>query len=151
MAFMNLREATADDASALVGLRLLMLTSMGLTLVDGWAEAWLAWLGRRLPLDGFRCVVVEHQGVVVSCAMAELSEGQPGPGVAPVTALVSNVVTLLEARGRGYATQCMDDLLAWAKGRGATLAKLNATEAGRPMYDKVGFALAGCPEMRLPL
>lgn len=53
--------------------------------------------------------------------------------------VVYNVVTKDGFRGRGLATALVKHLLAGAEGMGLERVMLNATEAGRPIYEKLGF------------
>ena len=52
---------------------------------------------------------------------------------------ISNVYTLPRYRGQGIASILMEQLMAEAKARGCTKIALNATDMGRPIYEKFGF------------
>ncbi len=52
---------------------------------------------------------------------------------------ISNVYTLPRYRGQGIASILMEQLMAEAKARGCTKIVLNATDMGRPIYEKFGF------------
>ena len=52
---------------------------------------------------------------------------------------ISNVYTLPRYRGQGIASILMEQLMAEAKARGCTKIVLNATDMGRPIYEKYGF------------
>lgn len=52
---------------------------------------------------------------------------------------ISNVYTLPRHRGQGIASTLMEKLMAEAKTRGCTKVVLNATNMGRPVYEKIGF------------
>ena len=99
------RRATAADAAAVVELRALMFSAMGVPGVDdpGWQAAATEWFGHEL--DGGRtCVVVaeDDEGQVVAGAMAGLRFETPSP-VNPngVWGLVNNVATQPRARRQG--------------------------------------------------
>ena len=53
------------------------------------------------------------------------------------------VATLPDARGRGLAAACMRNVLARARERGATSSTLEATQAGRPVYRRMGYRELG--------
>jgi GNAT superfamily N-acetyltransferase len=53
------------------------------------------------------------------------------------------VATLPEARGRGLATLCMLRGLSRARERGATTTTLEASEMGRPVYERMGYRSLG--------
>jgi GNAT superfamily N-acetyltransferase len=48
-----------------------------------------------------------------------------------------------EARGRGLGTALTEAAVAWLRGRGAETVLLYATEAGRPIYERLGFEAEG--------
>ena len=53
--------------------------------------------------------------------------------------MVYNVVTKEGFRGQGLATALLRQLLAGAKDMGLERVMLNATESGRPIYERLGF------------
>ncbi|HZH25338.1 MAG TPA: GNAT family N-acetyltransferase, partial [Solirubrobacteraceae bacterium] len=53
------------------------------------------------------------------------------------------VATLPRARRHGLAAQILQRLLLDARGRGQRTASLQASQAGRPLYERLGFAAAG--------
>lgn len=57
------------------------------------------------------------------------------------TGLILNVYTLPEARRNGYAKTLIELLLSDARQMNLSYVALNATECGRPLYEKLGF----CP------
>lgn len=60
---------------------------------------------------------------------------------------VTGVATPPEHRGRGIASWLMLRALAEARARGASTASLQATKAGAPIYERLGFADFGFIEM----
>ncbi|MCD6638699.1 MAG: GNAT family N-acetyltransferase [Nocardioides sp.] len=145
-----LRPATTADVAALVELRALMFTDMG---VDAEGQDWQAlardWFLRAVGDPSVCLVVVEDGDAVVSSGMAEVRSGAPGP-TCPTgrTAYLSNLVTRREARGRGHAGRCLAHLLEWAAGH-ADRVELHASEDGMAMYRRLGFAETANPAMRL--
>lgn len=47
------------------------------------------------------------------------------------------------ARGRGLGTALTEACVTWLRDRGATTVLLHATDAGRPVYERVGFVAEG--------
>ena len=47
------------------------------------------------------------------------------------------------ARGRGLGTALTEACVEWLRGRGATTVLLHATDAGRPVYERLGFVAEG--------
>jgi GNAT superfamily N-acetyltransferase len=57
------------------------------------------------------------------------------------------VATRHEARGRGLATALMTHALLEARARGCTTTSLQATQRGRPMYERLGYRDIGAVHM----
>ena len=150
------RRATAADAAAVVELRALMFSAMGVPGVDdpGWQAAATEWFGHEL--DGGRtCVVVaeDDEGQVVAGAMAGLRFETPSP-VNPngVWGLVNNVATQPRARRQGMARACVVGVLDWLREETeATVVELFATGDGAGLYEELGFAPTAWPALRLRL
>ena len=64
-------------------------------------------------------------------------------------AYIMNMYVRPEYRRRGVATRMLDLLVADARARGIGLISLEATDAGRPLYEKYGF-IPMTHEMELP-
>ena len=64
-------------------------------------------------------------------------------------AYVMNMYTHPDYRRRGIALKPLDLLVQDARGRGLTAISLEATDMGRPLYEKYGFVQMEC-EMELP-
>jgi GNAT superfamily N-acetyltransferase len=62
-------------------------------------------------------------------------------------AVILNVYTEPEFRNRGIALQIMLTILAWVKQQGLRSVNLHASDAGRPLYEQLGFEATN--EMRL--
>jgi GNAT superfamily N-acetyltransferase len=54
-------------------------------------------------------------------------------------AYVLNVYTEPAHRRRGLARRLMREVLAWARRKGAAIVSLHASDAGRPVYEGLGF------------
>lgn len=61
-------------------------------------------------------------------------------------AWIGMVLTDPEFRGRGFARALMEHALAWLERRGVGCVKLDATDMGRPLYEKLGFVAEGAVE-----
>ncbi len=147
------REATADDAAALVVLRDVMFEVMGVPperlADDAWRRAAHDWFVGRTGERGVRVTVAEVDGEVVAAAVGEVTALIPGPG-APngSVGLVSNVATLPGHRGRGLAAAVTDDLLAWfLESTDVTRIDLFATPGGARIYEPRGFVARSFPAM----
>ncbi|MBC9822377.1 GNAT family N-acetyltransferase [Terrabacter sp. MAHUQ-38] len=152
----TVRRATAGDSGAVVELRALMFSSMGVAGVDdaAWRRGAVEWFEREL--GGPRaCVVVAEgpDGRVVAGAMGGLRFETPSP-VNPngVWGLLNNVATQPEARRRGLARACVPGVLDWFRDEtDATVVELFATGEGAALYEELGFTPTAWPAMRLRL
>lgn len=88
-----------------------------------------------LPLDSLMAV---DAGEPVACAMVLDHHGD---------AAVTAVATLPEHRGKGLAGWIITELLGSARDRGLTTGSLQASRAGAPVYERLGFADAGFVEL----
>ena len=64
-------------------------------------------------------------------------------------AYIMNMYTRPEYRRRGIAIKILDMLIKESKNRGITAISLEATDMGRPLYEKYGFVIMN-NEMELP-
>lgn len=104
--------------------------AMEISTVVGWNQTPADW-HRLLRLDADGCVCVEEDGRVVSTATA-IRYGNE-------VAWVGMVLTLPEYRGRCYATQLLARLHEWLDCQGVACSRLDATNMGRPVYEKMGY------------
>lgn len=121
---------------------------------DGaWHEAAGRWFEEHCTDPGVCVVVAEVEGEVVATAMGQVVDRAPSPSSpSGGVVLVSNVSTLPERQGNGYASRALDELMCWVEGEScATSVSLSATGEGRGMYERLGFREHEYPEMRLHL
>ena len=148
------RPATSDDIATIVALRALMFESMGTSseeLLDAeWQRQASRWIQLRLSDPSIHIVVVEANGTVVSCGMAQVVDLMPSPSRAGSGGLISNVATFPRHRRLGFTHATFEALLDWlTEETDVEVVSLNATDAARTMYEKFGFTEATFPEMRL--
>lgn len=101
-----------------------------LSTAAGWNQTPEDWR-RLLELEPQGCFGVEQDGHVVASATA-LTYGEE-------LAWIGMVLTLPEYRGRGYATLLMKRSIDYCRQRGVRTVRLDATEMGRPLYERHGF------------
>ncbi|HAP76347.1 MAG TPA: GNAT family N-acetyltransferase [Acidimicrobiaceae bacterium] len=103
----------------------------------GWGHDHVGWL-------------VEHAGVAVASAMVSVQAWLPHPrypsGERPY---FHSVHTDPAHRGHGLARRLTETAIEWASDRGFTHFVLHASEQGRPIYERLGFANSS--EWILPL
>lgn len=117
---MNLRTMTTADIPA--GMRLKNLAGWNQTPAD-----WLCFL-ESSPQG---CFVAEVASMVVGTAATIVYEGR--------FAWIGMVLVDTEFRGRGIGTRLLEKAIEHLDGVGIGTMKLDATPAGRPIYQKLGF------------
>ncbi len=147
----QLRPARLDDAEQLLALWDLLFDDAG--PVAEWkdqARSWFAAHVDDIAVTWFP--VIEVQGSVVATAIGTVELGVPNPHCPRGRAVrLANVVTLPAHRGRGYATQLIRDVIAWAHRIDADRLDLSATPDGQRIYQQLGFTLTSAPRMKLIL
>jgi GNAT superfamily N-acetyltransferase len=142
----NIRRATADDIEALVRLRVAMMAETNGH--DGDAESPSAALAEanRTYMRGavtsgeFVAYVAEADSVIIAASGVTLYRTAPNSGnLSGVQAYILNMYTLPEWRGRGLASALVERLAEHARSAGATRVALRATDAGRSVYERLGF------------
>lgn len=128
------RRATLEDVPALVRMRALMLSDMGMQTGDAdapWRAASALWFSERLRLpDEFAAFLVADPELgVVASAVGACDVHAPSPAnPSGLHGHISNVSTDPRRRRRGYARACLDALLTWFREETpVTVVNLNAT------------------------
>lgn len=149
----RVRRAAAGDVAGLVMLRGEMFEAMG---IDASGESWRVaaheWFTGRLRNPDYGIFVVELDGVVAASAVGAIRDAAPSPSCPNGRdILINNVCTLPAYRGRGLGSAVFDAVLSWARETGVERAELMATDGGRGIYEKAGFAMNSSPAMRAML
>ncbi|MCE0536524.1 GNAT family N-acetyltransferase [Kineosporia rhizophila] len=138
----EVNDAVVADLPDLVHLRTQMFVAMGPTeTVPGWPEHAERWFAALIGSTEHCIKVIRVEGRVVSGALGSLSRSQPSPSRPFGQDLyISNVCTLPEFRGRGYATAVFEAVLDWGRQLPPPVrARLFATAEGHGMYQRAGF------------
>ena len=140
LAYRNLRP---EDAAVICDHRRRMFAEMGTDadVLDKASDSFAVWLGPRLADGRYFGFLAEDAGAVVGGVGLYLYEWPPAP-LHPVSgsrALVSNVFVEPAYRGRGIAAELMRKAEAELTRRGVAYATLSASNAGRPVYEKLGW------------
>ena len=107
---------------------------MRLKAAAGWNQTEADWQ-RVLMLEPDGCFAIECDGHVRATATA-VCFGEE-------LAWVGMVLTDGQYRGRGFARWLMEHTLAYLRGRRVAWIKLDATDMGRPLYERLGFREEG--------
>ena len=101
--------------------------------------------------DGsYRGWLVEDQDRVVAGGGVAIVGFQPTPfDPSPRRAWILNMYTEPPYRRRGLATELMRTMIGWCREQGLKSVALHASNAGRPLYEQLGFRPTN--ELRLTL
>ena len=85
-------------------------------------------------------VVAEDEGRVIADAVIYLFETMPDEvNVRGLTAMLYNVYTLPEYRGRGIMAQMLPEVIRLAREAGAVELQMTAEKKAIPLYERMGF------------
>lgn len=136
------RVATGEDMELLMSSRLEMLRVVNGLPEDGEFDNQLVQESRVYFAGGDQITVLAlERGQVIGCAT--LCYIRLMPTFSHPTgkrAHLMNVYTRESHRRQGIAARMVEMLVQEARGRGVTEISLDATESGRPLYEKMGFA-----------
>ena len=140
----SIRPVTPEDTSDLVRLRLMMFESMGFeesAALGAGDEAAAAYFRRSIPAGEFRgWLAVTPAGEAGACCGVVVDQHPPGPSnLSGRTGCIVSVVTAPEYRRMGIGREIVRAALLWLEDGGITRAELHATDAGRPLYEELGF------------
>ena len=149
----RIRQATPEDVDVILHHRRSMFADMG----DGSDEEHDAMVAAARPFieaalsDGsYRGWFVEVDGRVVAGGGVAIVGFQPTPfDPAPRRAWVLNMYTEPGFRRQGLARQVLESIIGWCREQGFGSLMLHASDAGRPLYEALGFERTN--EMKLAL
>jgi GNAT superfamily N-acetyltransferase len=141
----RLRRATVQDIDLLVELRDAMWREIAGEIEIGDVgealENTREYFEDKVPSGEYVCLLAEVDAQVVGVGGMVIYR-KPSQPLSPVgvEGYILNMLTIDEWRGKGVASAIMRELLECARQAGAGLVWLRATEAGRRVYEKFGFA-----------
>jgi GNAT superfamily N-acetyltransferase len=150
----DFRTATTDDCAVILHHRRSMFEDMQEGTaedLDRMIEATAPWLAQALADGSYRgWLAHDAQGRVVAGGGILASSWPAGPRD-PLTrrAIILNVYTEPEARRQGIASRLMLLMIQWLKDQGFSSVALHASDAGRHLYETLGFQPTN--EMRLTI
>lgn len=135
--------ATNDDMELLMSSRLEMLKVVNNLSDDYQFSEELVTYSKEYFERGDQTTILamdEESGSVIGCATLCYMEIMPTfSHPTGKRAHLMNVYTNADYRRQGVAMKMMELLIAEARTRGVTEISLDATESGRPLYEKCGF------------
>ena len=151
---LEIRPAAAGDAPVIVAHRRAMFEEMGgaaAEQLDRMDAAFAPWVAVRLATGEYQgWLAVDAAGGVAGGAGVWVMDWPPHMlHVAARRANVLNVYVRPAFRRRGLARRLMQTALDWCRAQGLSVVILHASQAGRPLYEALGFRATN--EMRLVL
>ena len=149
----TIREGTLADIPTITRHRRRMCEDMNYTDIDALMKMETAttdYLKRAIPDGSFRSWLA-CDNVRVVAGGAVIISPWPGHAYDPQCrrATIMNIYTEPEYRRHGIARQIMKAMIEWCKQEGFTRVTLHASDAGRHLYESLGFVDNN--EMRLEL
>lgn len=136
----TLRAATAGDAELIAAQRERMFIDMGVRYTEAGAR-FAPWVQPRLQSGDYLGWLAEAGGAVVAGAGLLLLDWPPHfADPQPLRSYLLNVYVEPGHRGRGLARHLTEQAMAETRRRHIRVMSLHASEAGRPVYEKLGFA-----------
>lgn len=141
----NLVYAGPDDVELLVAHRLSLLREVHPELEtkieesEEWTRGWIRKKLAEGALIGF--LAKAQDGRVAGSGCIWLREEQPRPtNPRMVAPYLMSMYTAPEFRRKGVARLIVQSALKWCKERGYERVNLHASEAGKPLYESLGFS-----------
>lgn len=145
----EIRRATPADAQLIAAQREAMFAEFHLPYTEAAAQ-FAPWVERHLTAGTYLGWLAEYGGEVVAGAGMMLIDWPPHfSDVQPLRSYLLNVYTRPQHRGRGLARQLTEQGIAETRRRALRLVTLHTSEAGRPIYERLGFQPSS--EMQLKL
>lgn len=150
----SIRKATVEDITDLIRLRRLMFESMNykdLDILDKTDQSNEKYFLVAIPNEVFHGWVAEiNSGKVVGCGGLVFDSHPPGPiNYSGKVGYIMNMSVYPDYRNQGIAKEIFKHILIFLKEQNIVTASLHATDMGRKLYEKFGFASTN--EMRLNL
>ena len=135
-------KATDADIEELMSVRIEMLRIVNGLAQDATFSDELVECSREYFLHGDQTTVLaKDEGRVIGCASISYMTLMPTfSHPTGKRAHLMNVYTNEAYRGQGIARKMVSLLIDEARGRGCTEISLDATDCGRPLYEKLGFS-----------
>lgn len=140
----SIRRATRADTALVAEMRLQFLREtagfFGREVTPDLEAATRGYVAEAVPKNEFVAWLAEAGGQVIGTSGLVFFRRAPTPdNLAGLDAYVLNMYTVPSWRGRGVATALLKTTLEYVRKTPARRVFLRATEAGRALYEKLGF------------
>ncbi len=146
-----IRKATLEDVDELVKLRMELLREISevnehytAKLNDDYiaklADAIREYFTDKIPENEFLAWVAEDKGKIIASSGLVFHEKPPIHGnLTGREAYIMNMYTVPAWRNKGLATNLLKEIIKFIKETNVQRIRLHATEAGKKIYEKMGF------------
>ncbi len=136
------RKATPGEARLLAKFRIMQLNDEGIFHKEDVTESMVEFFNKHMADNSLVEWVAEENGEIIATGAVLFHEYPPTfTNNIEVRGYVTNIYTAPRWRKKGIATAMLNKLIEEAKERGAKKLWLGASEMGRPVYSKFGFAV----------
>ena len=137
------RRATTEELSVAAGFWLAMYVEIGMfaeaDFQAGWRERFVRYFETRSKTGEAAYFVAVDGDRVVATAGAMLRDGYPSVIHGLRFGYILGVYVLPEYRSHGLAKRLTQEAVGYLRAAGARSIRLHASNAGRPIYEKLGF------------
>lgn len=138
----ELHAASIDDLPRIVELKLATFaeSARAALLPPGSMHAILSDYQRLYGKGLATHFVARSSGAIIACVGSFLKTDLPFRYFNPPRyGFIGDVYTVPEYRGRGLSRRLNEEALRWLQGQGVSMVRLLASEAGRGLYERLGF------------
>jgi len=142
---MEYKQASRNDIDVFIEHRMEFVTSIRkIEDCDSFKDRTRKYLEEHIDKEDLIIFIAKDGGNIISSCMACIYETMPLPSCPRgKSAELLNVYTLSEWRRNGFAEKLIHMLIAESKKRGVEKIILDYTDAGLPLYKKLGFIPLG--------
>jgi GNAT superfamily N-acetyltransferase len=138
-----IREATVADLSTIMRHRRGMFSDMGFcddAALDAMEATSTPFIKAGLQEGSYRAWLAEAEGTAVAGGGLVIVGHPSAPhDPAPRRAWILNMYTEPHFRRRGFAKAIVETIVGWCRGQGFASVSLHASDAGRHLYEGLGF------------
>ena len=146
-----IRKATLEDVDELVKLRIELLREISEVnehytaklnddYIEKLADAIREYFTDKIPENEFLAWVAEDKGKIIASSGLVFHEKPPIHGnLTGREAYIMNMYTVPAWRNKGLATTLLKEIIKFIKETNVQRIRLHATEAGKKIYEKMGF------------
>lgn len=137
-----IKTATVEDIDTIAKFRYEMFNDIGTThlLIDNFIEETVTFYKNAYKTGDCIHFVAEIDGELIGCAGAIIKSDFPNTFFKSNRyGYIMDVFVHKSHRKKGIAKSLVEELMIWFKEKGISTVKLDASQEGVPLYEKIGF------------